>query len=1185
MIKRRTFRPACLRVSLSLLTTSIAIAIPLAGCSGGSGGSGGGTKQALAPVVASVSPTSVPAGSSAFTLSVTGSNFQSQAVVNWNTTALATTYNSSTSLSAAVPATLAGSGIVAHITVSNPDGQASTSTGTSSEVSVNNPAPTLTSSSPTWVYAGAADTTFTLTGTNFTSSSVVMAGATALTTSFVSSTQLTAVVPAATLASVGALNLSVSNPTPGGGSSQSIAVTVAQSPAILTSLSPASVVVGSSPVTVTLTGSYFTPTAAVYVDYEPVTTTYVSQTSLQFTIPSQYLGYTGSLSILVRDPASNYNASNSLTFQVVNPVPVLNSISPQNVTAGAPNFVLTLTGSNFVQSSTVQINGTSAQINAYPSATSASIIVPASAVTAVGPLSITISNPSPGGGTSAAQTLNVISANNRIRTVNLQANDLGWDAAHNLLIASTGSSVINTPNTLVTIDPLQGTVVTNQTLPSSPAGISVTDDGSYVYVTLPSTGQIERFTLPSLTPDITFALGSDANGNFYMSNYVAAAPGHPHTVAITRHSSTTTAYGANGGVAVYDDGVARPNIAVPTGFDNDYDTLVWSADASTLYGTNSAVSSADLDTFAVNTSGVTLVSDQPNALGEFVRHLALDTKTSRLVDGYGDVVSATTGQSVGQLQVQNTLSYEENLFALDNTQRVAFFLNVNGFYLVNPPNGMYIQAFNLDQFNYINSMLVEGLGGASTIVRWGTSGLAIAGTQLYLIDGSFVSPTGISSTVGGYVAPSPTLTGVSPASVTAGSPDTQVTLTGRDFTQASEVTWNNQDLLVDSVSDTQIVVTIPASMLTTAVASGITVTNGPGTGSSESLGFSVLPSLAAGNQITALNISGQDLAWDSARSLLYVAVPLTDPNYPNTIAVIDPTKPAIQQTVPIADQPSAISLSDDGQYLYSGFYGQAIIQRYSLPSFTLDLTIPSGAGFPATAVGTRGSCTFAVDVKVAPGDPQTIAVTNGNQNIEPQGCGGLAIYDNATPRPGTLSYSSGDFTTLAWGADASTLFAQSDPVFETQSLYGLAVSASGPSVTGILNSGSLGNRVHFDAATGFLFSDSGVITNPVGATNLNNLPTGGILVTDDTLKRVFVLSQTSGNSGSGQGAVGYTLSIYDLNTSALLNTIAIPDVLGYPTRIARWGSNGVVFVTISQETFGSAGALYILQGSIISGTP
>jgi hypothetical protein len=1179
MTTRRTPFPARLQISLCLLATLAFIS----GCSGSGGSSG--PQRAPAPVVANVSPSSVPVGSSAFTLAVSGSNFQPQAVVTWNTSALATTYNSTTSLSAAVPANLTATGVVANITVTNPDGQASTGGTTSQQVSITNPAPTLTTVAPQSLYAGSGDTTFTLTGANFNSSSVAMAGSAALTTTFVSSTQLTAVVPAATLATVGTLSLTVSNPAPGGGTSQAVSVTLNQPAATLTSLSPSSATVGSSPVPVTITGSYFTPTAVVYLNYLAQQTTYVSSTSIQFTVPSQYLANTGDLTVLVRDPASQYSNSNSLTFSVVNPVPVLTIISPTSVTAGAPNFTLTLTGTNFVQSATIQINGATIQPNLYPTATSATVVVPASAVSTVGTVNVTITNPAPGGGTSAAQTLNIISANNRIRTVNLAAADLGWDSAHSLLIASTLSSSTNNPNSIVTIDPLQGTVVTAQALPSQPAGISVTSDGSYVYVTLPCTGQVERLTLPSLTPDITFSLGNDSNGHYYLSNHVAAAPGQPHTVAITRHSSTTTAYGSNGGVVIYDDGVPRSNIAMPSVYYGFYDDITWGADATTLYATNFAISpSGDDDIFKVDASGVTLLSDTLNVL-DASQHLAFDATTGHLIDGDGLVVNPVTGQEIGRFAATlPAVSPSDMPFALDLTQRKAFFLTPSS---QTNSTGLSVEAFDLDRINYINSILLygPGLGSASAMVRWGSSGLAIASTQIYILDGSFVAPTGISSAVGGYIAPAPTLTSVTPAAVAAGSPDTQVTLTGRDFTQASEVTWNNQTLVINSVSDTQLVVTIPASLLTDPVASAITVTNGPGTGSSSPLAFTVLPNLGASTQLSVLNISGRDLVWDNTHSLIYVAVPSNDPVYANSIAIVDPSKTALQQTIPVPQGPSSIAISDDGQYLYSGFFNHAIIQRYDLPSFTLDLTIPSGGHAPPNDVGLTGTCTFAVSIQVAPGSPQTIAVGEGNPE-EFLACGGFDIYDNATPRPGYFT-SQAFITAFAWGPDATTLYGQSE-ILEPQTLDGFSVSPSGVTLSGQLNTGGLGLRVHFDAGTGLLYSDSGIITNPVGPAQVGNLAggAGDLLVTDDTLKRIFVLTNTNGNSGSGQGAVSYTLDIFDLNTYALLNSITIPDVLGTPFQMARWGTNGIVFVTTGTDyTTPSPGALYILQGNSISGTP
>src|SRR5580698_7360377 len=164
---------------LSLSALFVVFSLSLTGCSTGSSGGitnngGGSTTQTPAPAVTGVAPASVPAGSGPFTLTVTGSNFQSKSAISWNGTALPTIYVNATTLTATVPANLAASTSVANVTVTNPDGQASGGGSSTQQVSVTNPTPTLTAVTPNSLYSGSADTTFTLSGTNFISSSVVM---------------------------------------------------------------------------------------------------------------------------------------------------------------------------------------------------------------------------------------------------------------------------------------------------------------------------------------------------------------------------------------------------------------------------------------------------------------------------------------------------------------------------------------------------------------------------------------------------------------------------------------------------------------------------------------------------------------------------------------------------------------------------------------------------------------------------------------------------------------------------------------------------------------------------------------------------------------------------------------------------------------------------------------------------
>jgi hypothetical protein len=90
-----------------------------------------------------------------------------------------------------------------------------------------NPAPTLTSISPTSATAGDPQTTITLTGSSFVSGSTADFNGTAITTTFVSATQLTAVIPAADLTTAGTESITVVTAGPGGGASAAQTFTVA----------------------------------------------------------------------------------------------------------------------------------------------------------------------------------------------------------------------------------------------------------------------------------------------------------------------------------------------------------------------------------------------------------------------------------------------------------------------------------------------------------------------------------------------------------------------------------------------------------------------------------------------------------------------------------------------------------------------------------------------------------------------------------------------------------------------------------------------------------------------------------------------------------------------------------------------------------------------------------------------
>jgi hypothetical protein len=212
------------------------------------------------PNLSSLAPASVVAGSSAFALSVTGSGFVSGATATVGGQPRTVTVTSPTQLSIAVQAgDVANQGNVA-VQVSNPAacvGGLCTSNTINLSVTAPPPAPTLSSLSPSTVAGGGPDFTLSVTGTNFTPTSVVRVNGVNRATSFVSPTQLTASILAADIANAGTVSVTVVTPAPGGGTSNAQALTVT-GPSL--AVSPTTAPPGST-ITVTLSNPPSTPSS------------------------------------------------------------------------------------------------------------------------------------------------------------------------------------------------------------------------------------------------------------------------------------------------------------------------------------------------------------------------------------------------------------------------------------------------------------------------------------------------------------------------------------------------------------------------------------------------------------------------------------------------------------------------------------------------------------------------------------------------------------------------------------------------------------------------------------------------------------------------------------------------------------------------------------------------------------
>lgn len=176
--------------------------------------------------ITSFSPASANAGDKAFTLTVSGNNFTVTDVVTWNGSVRPTTFMSSTQVSAQINATDVTASGSASIAV-NSSGLLIASPSVNFPIGgPNNPAPSLNSISPSSTSAGGEDLQILVKGSGFAPSSVVELDNTPLATSFLSASQLIAVIPAADTAAKGTSQVAVTTPAPGGGLSKTVTFTI-----------------------------------------------------------------------------------------------------------------------------------------------------------------------------------------------------------------------------------------------------------------------------------------------------------------------------------------------------------------------------------------------------------------------------------------------------------------------------------------------------------------------------------------------------------------------------------------------------------------------------------------------------------------------------------------------------------------------------------------------------------------------------------------------------------------------------------------------------------------------------------------------------------------------------------------------------------------------------------------------
>jgi subtilisin family serine protease len=208
------------------------------------------------------------------------------------------------------------------------------------------PLPVATSLSPVQALAGTAGLSLTVNGSGFVASSVVRWNGAERATTFVSATQVRAVIDAADLAVAGSADVTVFTPSPGGGTSAPLTFTITPAPALAVS---STAVVGGTAVTVTLTNGLggsldwlsFAPTGAANNSY--TTFTYVGDgvTTRTWTVTTPTTGGTYEFRLFRQGTFTRMATSPTITVEAP-PPPTLTV----DKTSAAPGEQVTVTLTN-----------------------------------------------------------------------------------------------------------------------------------------------------------------------------------------------------------------------------------------------------------------------------------------------------------------------------------------------------------------------------------------------------------------------------------------------------------------------------------------------------------------------------------------------------------------------------------------------------------------------------------------------------------------------------------------------------------------------------------------------------------------------------------------------------------------------------------------------------------------------
>ena len=593
-----------------------------------------------------------------------------------------------------------------------------------------------------------------------------------------------------------------------------------------TSLSPPTVYINSPTTKITINGSGFLSSTLVYLQNSntPLPTTYVSATQITTQVPDTALSNAGAVYLYITNPPPG-GGTTSATLQVVSPEPSISTVVPSSIVAGTASEPILINGQNFMAGAKVLWNGVSIPTT-YLSSNQIQAQPTTAELATAGIVQLSVVNPSPGT-ISPTVAFNVTYPVN-LTVLDLPANDLVWDPFAQLIYASVPSSYGTNGNSVAVINPTTGTVTGYYFAGSEPTKLAIDSTSKYLYVSLNGVGSIQRLDLPAFTPDIQISLGSTTNGPI-LADAIAVSPTNSQTIAV----AVNTACCGPGGPIEFFNGTTRLANSVTTANANQFAF----ASGTTLYGYEPNILSA----ITVSSTGGTLATQWTN----MVMGNTFQYSGGLIFGGNGQEFNPATGLLLGTFDVGPVCCSSSPEVLPNSALNRAFALGQTPFF-----GSFSITSYNLTQFTPLAVASLAELStsynsiSTSKFIQWGTNGLAFilnngccgsTTTQVVLLQ----SPS-LLLTASKTRSPSPVSNSSNPSSVSHGSGNFRMTVRGSGFVPGSMVTWNGKARSASFVSENEMTVYVPASVVASPGTASIDVKNpAPGGGKSSPLTFTI----------------------------------------------------------------------------------------------------------------------------------------------------------------------------------------------------------------------------------------------------------------------------------------------------------------------------------------------------------